>query len=211
MPLWKVANIGFRQKWPFHFAKTWYLCPMSILFSNRLHLTAQLTRGLFLTDHNRSPWGRLWQLFSRFTWELPQTFVGWLYSVSRAIAGQVDRVETLGGVTFATKLGCNYSMGVSLGTFIDLWTSPWMLGEGEAYILGNQICMHEFGHTADSQLFGWFYLPLIGLPSLLSAYGKGDHNVFWTEIRANRHAKRYFSTYYGIAWNENGYPTENLT
>ena len=102
-------------------------------------------------------------------------------------------------------------MGVSLGTFVDLWAGHWMRGEGEAYILGNQICMHEFGHTADSQLFGWLYLPLIGLPSLLSAFGKGDHNVFWTEIRANRHAKRYFGKYYGIAWNENGYPTKNLT
>ena len=179
--------------------------------NNRFQLAAQLTQGLFLTDPKRTTIGRVWQLLSRFTWELPQTFVGWLYSVTRALAGHVNRVDTLGGITFATKLGCGYSMGVSLGTFVDLWAGPWMRGEGEAYILGNQICMHEFGHTADSQLFGWLYLPLIGLPSLLSAFGKGDHNVFWTEIRANRHAKRYFGKYYGIAWNENGYPTKNLT
>ena len=181
---------------------------MQITFSNRFRFVAQLTRGLFLTDPKRSATGRVWQLVSRFTWELPQTLVGWLYSVGRALAGQVDRVDTLGGITFATKLGCGYSMGVSLGTFVDLWAGPWMRGEGEAYILGNQICMHEFGHTADSQLFGWFYLPLVGLPSLLSALGKGDHNVFWTEIRANSHAKRYFSKYYSIAWKEEGYPTQ---
>ena len=184
---------------------------MRTSFNHRLRLITQLTRGLFLTDAKRSPWGRVWQILSRFTWELPPTLVGWLYSVGRALAGQVDRVDTLGGITFAIKSGCNYSMGVSLGTFVDLWASPWMLGEGEAYILDNQICMHEFGHTTDSQLFGWFYLPLIGLPSLVSAFGKGDHNTFWTEIRANHHAKRYFAKYYGIAWNENGYPTENLT
>jgi hypothetical protein len=100
-------------------------------------------------------------------------------------------------------------MGVSLGTFIDLWASSWMHGEGKKFILGNQICMHEFGHTADSQRFGWLYLPFIGLPSLLSALGKGDHSVFWTETRANRHAKKYFAKHYGIAWNETGYPTEN--
>ena len=178
--------------------------------ATRFKTACLITRGLVLTDVKRSPLGRVWQLLSRFTWELPQTFVGWLYSVTRALAGQVDRVDTLGGITFATKLGSGYSMGVSLGTFVDLWAGLWMLGEGEAYILGNPICMHEFGHTADSRLFGWFYLPLIGLPSLLSAFGKGDHNVFWTEIRANSHAKRYFSKYYAIAWNENGYPTENL-
>lgn len=183
---------------------------MQVTFSNRFRFIAQLTRGLFLTDNKRSPWGRVWQIFSRFTWELPQTFVGWLYSVGRALAGQIDRVDTLGGITFATKLGCGYGMGVSLGTFVDLWAGPWMLGEGEAYILGNPICMHEFGHTADSQLFGWLYLPFIGLPSLLSAFGKGDHNIFWTELRANSHAKKYFGKHYSIAWNESGYPTENL-
>ena len=179
-------------------------------FSHRLRLAAQITRGLFLTDTKRTVLGRMWQLFSRFTWELPQTLVGWLYSVGRALAGQIDRVETFGGITFATKLGCKFGMGVSLGTFIDLWASPWMHGEKEGFILGNQICMHEFGHTTDSQRFGWAYMPVIGLPSLLSALGKGDHNVFWTEIRANRNAKRYFSKHYSLAWNESGYPTENL-
>ena len=181
---------------------------MSNSISKRLCLAAQITQGLFMTDNKRSPWGRVWQLLSRFTWELPQTFVGWLYSVMRALAGRVDRIDTLGGITLATKLGCGYSMGVSLGTFVDLWAGPWMLGEGEAYILGNPICMHEFGHTVDSRLFGWFYLPVIGLSSLLSAMGKGNHNVFWTEIRANRHARRYFSKYYSVAWNETGYPTQ---
>lgn len=176
----------------------------------RLCLVAQITRGLFLTDSKRSFLGRVWQLFSRFTWELPQTLVGWLYSVLRALAGKVDVVDTFGGITFATKKGFSYSMGVSLGTFIDLWAAPWMQGEGERYILGNQICQHEFGHTADSQRFGWLYLPVIGLPSLLNAMGKGDHNVFWTEIRANRHAKRYFGKHYSVAWNENGYPTDNM-
>ena len=181
---------------------------MSISISKRLRLTAQITRGLFMTDSNRLLWSRLWQLFSRFTWELPQTLVGWLYTMMRALAGQVDRVDTLGGITFATKKNWSYSMGVSLGTYVDLWTVPWMRGEGVAFILGNQICQHEFGHTADSQRFGWFYLPFIGLPSLLSTLGKGDHNVFWTELRANRHARRYFSKYYAIAWNEEGYPTQ---
>ena len=183
---------------------------MSIPLSNRLKAVALITRGLFLTDTKRTFLGRVWQLFSRFTWELPQTLVGWLYSAGRAMAGQINRVETLGGITFATKSGCKYGMGVSLGTFVDLWASPWMHGEKEDFILGNQICMHEFGHTTDSQRFGWAYLPVIGLPSLLSALGKGDHNVFWTEIRANRHAKRYFSKHYAIAWNESGYPSESI-
>ena len=182
---------------------------MSSPLFHRLRLVAQITRGLFLTDVKRTVVGRLWQLFSRFTWELPQTLGGWLYSVGRAVMGQADRVATLGGITFVTKKDYKYGMGVSLGTFVDLWASSWMHGEGERYILGNQICMHEFGHTADSQRFGWLYLPVIGLPSLLNAFGKGDHSIFWTETRANRHAKKYFAKHYSIAWNETGYPTEN--
>lgn len=163
--------------------------------------------GLFLTDPKRSFWGRAWQLFSRFTWELLQTLVGWLYTLFRALVGQVDRVDSFGGITFATKVKGTGCMGVSLGTFVDLWDGHWLHdGEG-GLVLNNQLCMHEFGHTGDSQRFGPLYLPVIGLTSLISAMGKGDHNSYWTEIRANRHAKKYFGKRYGIEWSEKGYPT----
>ena len=179
-------------------------------FPHRLRIAEQITRGLFLTDRKRSAIGRVWQLVSRFTWELPQTLVGWLYSVGRALAGQIDRVDTLGGITFASGKARSFGGGVSLGSFIDMWLWPRMNDVKDDFVVGNQLCMHEFGHTADSQRFGWLYLPVIGLPSLLSALGKGNHNVFWTETRANRHAKRYFSKHYAVAWNDSCYPTENL-
>ena len=104
---------------------------------------------------------------------------------------------------------CLIGMGVSLGTFVDAWLGPWMHSEKEGRVTESQFLMHEFGHTADSQRFGWAYLPVVGLPSLISAVGKGNHKVFWTETRANRHAKRYFSKHYAVAWNEKGYPLEN--
>ncbi len=44
--------------------------------------------------------------------------------------------------------------------------------------------MHEYGHTFDSQIFGWSYLLAIGIPSITGAE--------WTERRADRHAERYF-------------------
>ena len=176
-------------------------------FSERLRLTDKITCGLFLTDKKRSIGGRIWQLFSRFTWELPQTLVGWLYSANRALFGQVDHVLSFSGITYAVKSDAYYSMGVSLGTFVDIWVSYVMRDEGDGFIFGDQLCMHEFGHTIDSQRFGWAYLPVIGLASLKSALGKGNHRVFWTEIRANCHSKKYFGKHYGIAWNES-YPTE---
>jgi hypothetical protein len=76
---------------------------MSSSLLHRLRLIAQITRGLFLTDSKRTFLGCFWQLFSRFTWELPQTLVGWLYSVGRALVGQADRVDAFGGITFVTK------------------------------------------------------------------------------------------------------------
>lgn len=177
-------------------------------FSHRIRTVSQVCRGLFLTDPKRSFMGRVWQLFSRFTWEIPQTLVGWLYTMGRALFGQVDRVDSLGGITFATKeTGRTGCMGVSLGTFVDLWDGHWLRdGEG-GWVLSNPLCMHEFGHTADSQRFGPLYLFVIGIPSLISAFGKGDHSVFWTELRANRHAQRYFSRRYGMGWDEYGFPT----
>ena len=174
-------------------------------------MASQITAGLFRTDANKATWGRVWQFLSRFTWELPQTLSGWLFTSVRALAGQVDRVDVLGGITFATKTGYAYDMGVSLGTFVDLWMGNTICGEDESFVCGDPLCMHEFGHTADSRRFGWLYLPVIGLPSLLSANGHGDHNRFWTEIRANSHAKRYFSRYYQIAWNDQSYPTKNYS
>ena len=68
--------------------------------SQRIRFVAKITGGLFLTDAKRSVSIRVWQLLLRFTWELPQTIVGWAYSVMRAVVGQVDRVDTFGDITF---------------------------------------------------------------------------------------------------------------
>lgn len=182
---------------------------MSTALPVRLKTAAQITRGLFLTDAKRSVFGRIWQLFSRFTWESPQTIVGWLYTFVRALVGQVDRVDVLGGITFATKTDSDSWMGVSLGTFVDIWQGFERSGENDVYVLGSQLYLHEFGHTADSQRFGLTYLFVIGLPSLLNTIGKGNHRVYWTEIRANRHAQRYFAKHYSVAWDFTGYPIEN--
>ena len=175
---------------------------------NRRRLAFRITRGLFLTDTRMSGWGRAWQLLSRFTWELPQTLVGWLYSMGRAVLGRIDRVDTFGGITFVTRSNCGYGMGVSLGSFIDLWTWRDTGLRDEDFVVGDQLCMHEYGHVVDSRRFGFLYLFVIGIPSLMSAYGKGDHRVFWTELRANHHAKRYFAKFPKVRWDDREYPSQ---
>ena len=100
--------------------------------SNYFRNVAKICWGLFLTDPKRSFLGRVWQLVSRFTWELPQTLVGWLYTLGRALVGQVDRVDRFGGITFATKVKGQGCMGVSLGTFVNLWDGHWSPTSGLA-------------------------------------------------------------------------------
>jgi RHS repeat-associated protein len=36
--------------------------------------------GLFTTDSNKNFWGQTWEFISRFTWQLPQTVVGFAYA-----------------------------------------------------------------------------------------------------------------------------------
>jgi hypothetical protein len=70
--------------------------------------------------------------------------------------------------------------------------------------------MHEYGHTIDSRAFGVSYLFAIGVPSAISAsqsdriandtFGRSEHDVYWTELRANRRAEKYFRKHYGVNW-----------
>jgi hypothetical protein len=66
--------------------------------------------------------------------------------------------------------------------------------------------MHEYGHTIDSRAFGLSYLFAVGLPSIISAEGDGDHATYWTETRANRRAERYFRWHFNVNWNFSRYP-----
>ena len=72
--------------------------------------------------------------------------------------------------------------------------------------------MHEYGHTFDSRKMGPMYLFTIGIPSAKSAKDSEEinnqytHSWYWTELRANRGAQKYFGKHYGIDWS----PYENF-
>jgi len=161
----------------------------------------RLDNGLFATDKDRNFWARTWQFTSRFTWEAFQTSVGFSYTTGRNIGGRVDRVDYFGGATFATKENQDYRDGVSLGNYININISDEITGSFRDRVLSDPLFMHEYGHTFDSRIFGNTYLFAVGIPSLVSAAGSGDHSRYWTEMRANRHAKKYFGKYHGVDWN----------
>ena len=107
-------------------------------------------------------------------WQLPQNLVAVLMM---PFLGKMKLIR-FDLYTFAFECK-KMSGGISLGNFIFL--SP-TSAQKETTIL------HEYGHVLDSQKFGWLYLFVIGIPSLLWAgflsKGKCYYN-FYTEKRAN--------------------------
>jgi hypothetical protein len=148
--------------------------------------------GNFCLDRKRSFLFQLWQGVSRFTWELPQSCLGHAYAQLRNAAGCVSRVDFMGGATFCTTSYATHRKGISLGHEITCWIKDHLDGVAIQRILDDPLYMHEYGHLLDSRIFGLFYLPAVGLPSLLRAQ--------WTELRANRYAAWFFKKYYGVDW-----------
>ena len=160
--------------------------------------------GGFKLDENQKPGKKLGQLLSRWTWEYPQTYVGQTYSYGRNLFGKVDRVEYFGGATFLINENASDAWGISLSNYINVNIKGELIGD----ITDHPMLMHEYGHTFDSRRFGPLYLPVVGLPSLVSAANDESlndppfhtHGDYWAEKRANRHAEKYFSKYYGVDW-----------
>lgn len=172
--------------------------------------------GLFVTDGNKGAARRAWQLVSRFTWELPQTLMGWLFAEMRNLAGFVDKVAFAGGATYAVnehwhRGGCQ---GVSLGCFINIDSHGAVCDRHPTFddaVTSDHLFMHEYGHYVQSQAWGPLYLLVVGLPSLTNCIHDTirrtrTHDAFYTETSANRCARKYFGTHYGTGWDERHYP-----
>ena len=157
------------------------------------------------------------QALTRFTTELPQTWLGYNYTQFRNICC-VHRVDYFGGATFSTYESPydTSSWGVSIGNNINIKLADQINGGFREYVLRKQLYMHEYGHTFQSQYLGLSYLLVVGIPSLISAscdkeieedpYYATTHNYFFSETWANRIASNYFKTHYGYSWVEKRYP-----
>lgn len=154
--------------------------------------------GLFTSDSNKGFFGQVWEIASRFTWQLPQTLVGYGFAQLSNYAGQVDKVGYKGGATVLG--GNNWGSGgaVTLGSYI-------MGSRAIAADPNNSLFQHEYGHYLQSQSMGLGYLSRAGIPSLMSANkNDGNHKFQPSEQDANRRAFMYFNK------NTDGfYQTEN--
>lgn len=158
------------------------------------------------------------QALTRYTTEIPQTWIGYNFTQIRNTCGYVDRVDYLGGTTFATNEENEEkgSWGVTIGNSINISLYGKIKENFKEYITHKQLYMHEYGHTIQSQLLGMSYLLFIGLPSLISAANSEDipddpyyastHDYFFSETWANCIAARYFHKHYNYEWDEIRYP-----
>lgn len=149
---------------------------------------AKIWGGLFVTDPNKSFGGRVWELISRFTWQLPQTTGGFYTSHAHNTYGFWGGVESV-----------DYAYGA---TVVRTRKSGWGAIAQGSFIVGDNrlradastsLFQHEYGHYIQSQRFGLFYYSEVGIPSLISASGRRTHNRHLVEQDANIRAFKYFS------------------
>ncbi len=131
--------------------------------------------GLFVTDPNKSFWGRVGELASRFTWQLPQTIGGFItahvFNTCRLFKG-VDSVEYLYGSTVVNTNGD----GVELG-FCAITQGSYIVGDDELEADStNALFQHEYGHYIQSQTYGLLYYGKFGIPSLFSKNTPASHH-----------------------------------
>lgn len=121
--------------------------------------------------------------FIKATWGLPQNTLG-------AIVKKVCKATPITIYKDATVYSWRVAGGMSLGKYIFVPfekiypNSPSQM----RYI------KHEYGHTVQSKYLGWFYLLVIGLPSLIWAQCFGEYRqktgksyyYFYTEKWADR-------------------------
>ncbi len=152
----------------------------------------EIDKGLVQTDPNKSFWGQAWELFSRFTWQAPQTVLGNAYGHILNNVGVVNNVSHGFGVTV---LDTEINGGaITIGNYI---SGP----RGFRADWTDHLFVHEYGHYIQSQQWGPAYLLAIGVPSLQSAglagIGIGDHHDRWFEADASFKGMAYFDEHFG--------------
>ena len=139
--------------------------------------------------------GNFKQIISRFTWELPQTFLGYEFAQGLNFFNDVKSVTYYGGATAVERYKhpegwapWNQKLGsaVTLGSFITgdrgLQADPY-----------NSLFQHEYGHYLQSQIWGPRYIGKVGVPSLLNTGSDYEHSFYPIEQDANARAFEYFN------------------
>ena len=115
------------------------------------------------------------QLLSRFSWEAPQTALGFGVAQVNNEIGNVKSVHYKEGATVVENRTKDWG-GFTIGSYIEVNRDP-----------TSDLLEHEYGHTIQSQILGPLYLPFVALPSLASAtIYPNDHAGYWAETWADQ-------------------------
>ncbi|MBQ9465790.1 MAG: hypothetical protein IJU62_02300 [Muribaculaceae bacterium] len=172
--------------------------------------------GLFKVDWSNGFWSGLGDLVSRFTFELPQTALGLVYSIGKNALSDVDKIEYYYGATYVIDLDASKRDGITLGNFININTSSYGKSQNnrDVYMNGffdptmDQLFMHEYGHYLQSKSYGPLYLIAFGVPSIFSSIiNKNEHTHFYIEKDASTRAAAFFGAKYGVIWDNKEDPT----
>jgi hypothetical protein len=169
-------------------------------------LAKPFTKGWERAENSAQIWssflrGSLIQILSKMSWELPQQLVGVLFAHVNNALGNINKIWYEDDAPGATMIESVLSGGgITFGSVITM-------GNGVAHRriddgTGGELLLyqHEYGHYLNSQIAGPAFLPIIGVPSFVSALystisGKDTHHRFSTELGANsywrNHAREY--------------------
>lgn len=107
-------------------------------------------------------------------WQLPQNLIGFIYS---RFAKSKDIFYFKKGKAVVFYAPC-FDAGVALGQYIILDKTYKKISRGLLTTV-----KHEYGHTIQSKYLGWFYLLLVGIPSLcrniMSRINPTKYNSEW--------------------------------
>lgn len=118
----------------------------------------------------------------KWIWQLPQNLLGFLLSRNYTSTHYcISNNDKWIGVYFKPF----FHSGISLGNYVIL--DYWYCGRAS-----RQIIFHEYGHSRQSLILGWLYLPLVGLPSII---GNIWDRLFHKKWSSDRREKWYYSRY----------------
>jgi RHS repeat-associated protein len=150
--------------------------------------------SFFKSNPKKTLAGRILQVISHFTWQLPQQVLGVTIAEFSNLFGRVESVTNFKGSILVRTKG--NGGGLTMGNIITSDNTQ-------------ELDNHEYGHTIQSSILGPLYTPVIAIPSFFRAIGitirnfikpynfknEAEYDVFYykfyTESNANKLSKKY--------------------
>lgn len=123
--------------------------------------------------------------FLLYVWQLPQNLLGLLAFRRYRDSGTRDTECLWAKVRYSKRM----KGGVSLGLYIIVNTKA-----------TPETLRHELGHSRQSRILGWLYLPMVGIQSFThwmlhrGCCRERDYHHFWTERWADRLGRTVFGS-----------------